>query len=135
MLVRRKISHSRYDISSFHVFSYALMFINDFICIGEQDHQTGFPVKNNNSSSFWQVIRQKDKNRISKRQKNKKMKRREQENGLVYQQKDNIEQCFSTFFASRHPQMPKEVQRSIKVITGGTPDTISRHPSVPRHPG
>ena len=41
----------------------------------------------------------------------------------------------SYFNISRHPQMLKQLQRSIKVITGGTSDTISRHPSVPRHPG
>ena len=58
----------------------------------------------------------------------------------------NLDQCFSTFFASRHPWSnisifggtPRYQNRSkgqSKVIIGGTPDTLSKYPSVPFHPG
>jgi len=70
----------------------------------------------------------------------------------------DLDQCFSTFFGSRHPvrlkkiwQHPyldkttiwgtltplvvKELKKEVNSIFGGTRDTSSRHPCVPRHPG
>ena len=57
-----------------------------------------------------------------------------------------LTQCFSTFFATRHPWSAISIfggtprwQNRFKeqwiAIIGGTPGTISRHPCVPRHPG
>ena len=56
------------------------------------------------------------------------------------------EQCFPTFFGSRHPNLVLTISggtpgwflrhkdQGIEIV-GGTPGTFSRHPSVPRHPG
>ncbi len=67
-----------------------------------------------------------------------------------------LHQCFSTFFGSRHPvRLKKKIggtltldkmkirgtlsckkfKKVVNLIFGGTPDTLSRHPCVPRHPG
>jgi len=66
-----------------------------------------------------------------------------------------VHQCFSTFFGSRHPVRLKKIWRHpflaklticgtftskkfkkvVNSIFGSTPDTSSRHPCVPRHPG
>ena len=57
-----------------------------------------------------------------------------------------LDQCFLTFFVTWHPlssisifvSTPARWQNRSKdqwiAITGGTPGTISRHPSVPKHP-
>ena len=57
-----------------------------------------------------------------------------------------LDQCFPTFFSSRHPYIVLKISSGTPswfirykdkgiVRNGGTPNTSSRHPSVPRHPG
>jgi len=66
-----------------------------------------------------------------------------------------IDKCFSTFFGLRHPVRLKKIwwhpylakmtiqgtlrskktKKVVNAIFDGTPDTFSRHPCVPRHPG
>ena len=57
-----------------------------------------------------------------------------------------LDQCFPTFFGSRHPYVVLKIfggtpsrfnrYKDQGIVTiGGTPVTCSRHPCVPRHPG